>query len=142
MAQRFSEYRNGSETFSERLRKAKMRPGGKNVASKEFRKENKQFQAAHCFFSFFEIWAQRGSEMLREAQRGSEKLREAQRGSKKLREAQRDSKKLRAAQRGSKKLRETQKCLKKLYNLRSSFVYTGANFLQILRLFSLNLDRF
>ena len=52
VAQRFSEYRNGSETFSERLRKAKMRPGGKNVASKELRKENKQFQAAHCFSSF------------------------------------------------------------------------------------------
>ena len=53
--ERFSEYRNGSETFSERLRKAKMRPGGKNVAGKEFRKENEQFQAAHCFSSFLRI---------------------------------------------------------------------------------------
>ena len=53
--ERFSEYRNGSETFTERLGKAKMRPGGKKVVGKEFRKENKQFQAARCFSSFSRV---------------------------------------------------------------------------------------
>ena len=54
-SERLGEHRNHPETFSQSHRKAKLRPGGKTVADKEFRKENNQFQAALCFSSFWGI---------------------------------------------------------------------------------------
>ena len=49
---RFSEYQNGSERFSERPRKAKIRTGGKSGRQPQFRSENEHPLTGPWFSSF------------------------------------------------------------------------------------------
>ena len=65
-SERLGEHRNHPETFSQSHRKAKLRPGGKKVADKEFRNEIRNSRQPYAFPVFWDlewserIWAQLG----------------------------------------------------------------------------------